>query len=30
MPQLREDIEKYKAVINAWVGEEVARIYAAT
>lgn len=30
MPQLRETIEKTKVVINAYFGEEVERIYAAT
>ena len=29
MPQLRETVEKSKVVINAWLGEEVERIYAA-
>lgn len=29
MPQLRETVEKTKVVINAWLGEEVKRIYAA-
>lgn len=29
MPQLRETVEKFKVVINAWLGEEVERIYAA-
>lgn len=29
MPQLRETVEKTKVVINAWLGEEVERIYAA-
>lgn len=30
MPQLHETTEKYKVVINAWLGEEVERIYKAT
>ncbi|MBI4812370.1 hypothetical protein HY798_02960 [Candidatus Falkowbacteria bacterium] len=29
MPQLRETVEKSKVVINAWLGEEVERIYVA-
>ena len=29
MPQLRETVKKSKVVINAWLGEEVERIYAA-
>ena len=29
MPQLRETVEKSRVVINAWLGEEVERIYAA-
>ena len=29
MPQLRETVEKSKVVINAWLGEEVERIYRA-
>jgi len=29
IPQLRETVEKSKVVINAWLGEEVKRIYAA-
>ena len=29
MPQLRERVEKSKVIVNAWFGEEVARIYTA-